>query len=136
MSSFKSEIQEQFDNLEGNIQQRLITSETVFSGSASSSGDYTIKDISKYKYLMVYFDAGEPSNTNKQVITNTMLIDVKDIKFSNSFNSARVYSTNHGAGTAYCSIYFYFKSSTKLCYNNAETEWWTNPRIYRIDGIY
>jgi hypothetical protein len=129
--------QSQIDNMLTTL--NVDTRTTLFSGTAgTASTDYTITDISSYKYLIVYADCTNAAGAFRQYPTSK-IINVQDITYNNSDTfsgpSSCVVSETWGTLSCSYSVLFWFKTNTVLHVGSVDYKTWANPRIYKIEGI-
>ena len=117
-------------------QKSTFVPDVLFEGTATS-GDYTIKDLSPYKYIIVYMDC--VNSDNVRCAKATRIINVSEIQYNNSEtlkgNTSYVMSENGNTGI-FVWTYYWFKSPTRLhVIGTGKGKEWTSPRIYRIEGL-
>lgn len=113
--------------------------ETVFEGSATSGTYNLTKNISQYKYLVVYTDSTTHKNVSswKSTFGNSVLIDVSKIQYESvTPNSVSTYvSSPYYNSSWYYFIHFTFKTETSFRIIEMYKAGTNNPRIYKIVGI-
>lgn len=131
ISSIETDIENITNNAKGS--KKI---DVIFNGNADTQGNvYSVGDISKYKYLVIYVDMIDGSNTRD--CTLTKIISTSDIKYG----SYAQYVTGFPwtSSTRFWIGYSFSKDNNDNYKLTIDAIYaggsWKSPRIYKIEGI-
>lgn len=130
VNSLKEEVKTTQENME-TIQAPAITKDILFSGNADTAGNtYSMQDLSKYKYLVIYADIISSGIERNATITETISVDSINFNYEHQFAISFHYNQGN-----FFSIVFYFIDQETFCTSVISTSYYTSPRIFKIEGI-